>query len=102
MANVPKALYRATITDAAAKTVAVPVNKRWAVTNIILANSGTVNLTATVKLDGIVLVPAMSLPVGALFTLDCAQVIESGKTITVSMSVAGIVGVHISGVEADV
>lgn len=102
MANVPKALYRATITDVAAKTVTVSNGKRWAVTNVILANTGAAAVKATVELDGVALVPAVLLAVGALFTLDCAQVIEAGKVIRVTISAAGSVGVHISGVEADI
>lgn len=103
MAARPKALYRATHAAIAAVNTVVPAGKQWAITNVILANNhATVTTRVYVSLDGVVLVPGVSLLPGALFTLDCAQVLEAGKTLSVSIATASTVTVHISGVETDV
>lgn len=103
MAARPKALYRGTHTTTAVATATVPENKQWAITNIVLANNhATITTRVTVALDGAILVPGVTLVAGALFTLDCSQVLDAGKALTVSTGTASNVTAHVSGVEMDV
>lgn len=102
MAHLPKALYRGTVSTAVTVSATVPNLKQWTVTNVVLSNAhATATSSVTVKLDGVVLVPAFSLSPGVLFTLDCAQVLAAGKLVEVTSSAASTIGVHVSGVESD-
>jgi hypothetical protein len=100
MAGYPKALVRANAATAGANAT-VPAGKQWVVTNIILTNYGSAVAAATVKLDGITLIGAAQLGIGGTMTLDCAQVLDTGKILNYSATVASTIAVHISGVEMD-
>lgn len=103
MANVPKVIHRSNLTVSTAPRVAtVPAAKRWIVTNIVLTNYSTAPATVTVELDGILLVPASNLDAGAIFTLDCAQVVDTGKNVRLWASVGSVIAAHVSGVESDI
>lgn len=96
----PKALFRGTLGTVA--TTATPAaGKQWIVTNIVATNTGAA-ANLVVDLDGIRLVHNLTLEPGALFTLDCAQVLEAGDALGMSGSVAAAISIHISGVEMDV
>lgn len=100
MAGLPKALVRA-VAAVADTNVAVPASKRWIITNVILTNVTTANVSATIKLDGLAILASAVLGSQGIITLDCAQVLETGKNITYSAGIAASVNVHISGVEMD-
>lgn len=100
MANKPKALFRGPVTAAGIDT-SVPTSKQWIVTNAIVTNYGNVSATFNIRLDGIILVYGVNLDAGAIFTLDCVQVLDSGKILRVSASVDNVIAAHISGVESD-
>jgi hypothetical protein len=71
------------------------------VTNIVLANAATSASTVTVAMDGIVLVPAVSVPANSLVGFDLKQVLPANatpKTITGFASTTAV-NIHISGVE---
>jgi hypothetical protein len=102
MANTPKLLHRSVLTTSESpRTETVPAGKRWIVTNIVLTNTSPDAGTATIELDGTALVPGVRLDPTAILTVDCAQVLDSGKTITLYASVADSIAAHVSGVEGD-
>jgi hypothetical protein len=71
------------------------------VTNIVLANASTSSATATVAMDGIVLVPAVAIPANALVGFDLKQVLPADATPKIITGFASTtsVTIHISGVE---
>jgi hypothetical protein len=71
------------------------------VTNIVLANASTSSATATVAMDGIVLVPAVSVAANSLLGFDLKQVLPANATPKVISGFASTtsVTIHISGVE---
>jgi hypothetical protein len=71
------------------------------VTNIVLANASTSSATATVAMDGIVLVPAVSVAANSLVGFDLKQVLPANATPKVISGFASTtsVTIHISGVE---
>jgi hypothetical protein len=71
------------------------------VTNIVIANSATSSSTATIAIDGIVIVPAVSIQANSVVGFDMKQVIPADatpKTITGFASTTAV-NFHISGVE---
>lgn len=71
------------------------------VTNIVLANTATSTSTATVNIDGIAVIPTVSIGANSVFGFDLKQVIPPNgtpKTITASASTTAVT-IHISGVE---
>jgi hypothetical protein len=71
------------------------------VTNIVLANAATSASTATIALDGVVVVPAVSIPANSLVGFDLKQVLPANATPKVITGFASTtaVSIHISGVE---
>jgi hypothetical protein len=71
------------------------------VTNIVLANTAASTSTVTVAMDGIVIVPAVSVAANSLVGFDLKQVLPANatpKTITGFASTTAV-NIHISGVE---
>ena len=71
------------------------------VTNIVLANTAASSSTVTVAMDGIVIVPAVSVAANSLIGFDLKQVLPANatpKTITGFASTTAV-NIHISGVE---
>lgn len=102
MAAVPKALYRAAPASTAAQTVTVPAGLRWIVTSVVVQSSSTTTSSQiTIALDGIWLCSQV-IPATGLFVLDCKQVLDAGKVLSVTSSVASTLNVNISGVEQGV
>lgn len=105
MAAVPKVLYRGELPFWNTPTaVTVPAGKQWIITNIVVNHwntSGAVSFI--VDVGGIRFLGDMPLTPKSVFTLDCSQVVEAGKTISVGASAASTtMTMHISGVEMDV
>jgi hypothetical protein len=71
------------------------------VTNIVLANAATSISTVTIAMDGVVLVPAVSVPANSLVGFDLKQVLPANATPKVITGFASTtaVNIHISGVE---
>ncbi len=101
----------ATTTVAMARTAAATTNTTVytvpttttvaVVTNIVLANTAATPSTATVNIDGIAIIPTVSIAANSLATFDIKQVIPANatpKTITASASTTAVT-IHISGVE---
>lgn len=103
MATSPKVLHRSTLPNASApQSETVPAGKRWVITNVIFSNYSTISSLVTMTLGGVSLINAMQLAPGAVFTLDCTQVLEAGGTFTINADASGRISAHVSGVEMDV
>ncbi|WP_179118452.1 hypothetical protein [Saccharothrix sp. ALI-22-I] len=82
----------------------VPTGKRWVLTNLIITHSGSINAASVyvwVSLNGTPLVAWYVLAPGSVFTLDCAQVLESGNQLQAWSDSVGLVAINASGVEMD-
>jgi len=103
MANIPKLLHRSALTNSTApRTATVPAAKRWIITNVILCNYSATTRTATVTVGGVSIVNNLELPPSAVFSMDCAQVLDAAGVISAYADVGSTVAAHISGVESDV
>jgi hypothetical protein len=67
----------------------------------VLANAATSASTATIAIDGVAVVPAVSIPANSLVGFDLKQVIPANATPKVITGFASTtaVSIHISGVE---
>jgi hypothetical protein len=97
-----KALARTAAATSSTTLYTVPSTTAVAVvTNIVIANAATSTATATVAIDGVVLVPAVSVAANTFAGFDIKQVIPANATPKVITGFASTTAVnfHISGVE---
>ena len=102
MATTTKVLARTAAATSSATLYTAPNTSTLAiVTNIVLANAATSASTATVAIDGVVIVPAVSIAANSLVGFDLKQVIPANATPKVITGFASTtaVTIHISGVE---
>jgi hypothetical protein len=102
MATTTKALARTAAATSSTTLYTVPNTSTLAiVTNIVLANAATSASTATIAIDGVTIVPAVSVPANSLIGFDLKQVIPANATPKVITGFASTtaVSIHISGVE---
>jgi hypothetical protein len=102
MATTTKALARTAAATSSTTLYTVPNTSTLAiVTNIVLANAATSASTATIAIDGVAIVPAVSIPANSLVGFDLKQVIPANATPKVITGFASTtaVSIHISGVE---
>ena len=102
MATTTKALARTAAATSSTTLYTAPNTSTLAiVTNIVLANAATSASTATVAIDGVVIVPAVSIAANSLVGFDLKQVIPANATPKVITGFASTtaVTIHISGVE---
>jgi hypothetical protein len=102
MATTTKVLARTAAATSSATLYTAPNTSTLAiVTNIVLANAATSASTATIAIDGVTIVPAVSIAANTLVGFDLKQVIPANnpaKTITGFASTTDV-SIHISGVE---
>ena len=102
MATTTKVLARTAAATSSTTLYTAPNTSTLAIiTNIVLANAATSASTATVAIDGVVIVPAVSIAANTLVGFDLKQVIPANnpaKTITGFASTTAV-SIHISGVE---
>jgi hypothetical protein len=102
MAVTSKVLARTAAATSSATLYTVPnTSTTTVVTNIVISNAATSTTAATVSLDGVVVVPAVSIAANSVFGFDLKQVIPANatpKTITGFASSTSVT-FHISGVE---
>jgi hypothetical protein len=67
------------------------------VKEIVLANTNSSTVTATVSFDGLALVPAVTLTANSVTVLDLSKVMVNGDTLTGFASTAGV-NCFVSGV----
>jgi len=102
MATTTKALARTAAATSSTTLYTVPNTSTLAVvTNIVLANAATSASSATVAIDGVVIVPTVSIPANSVIGFDMKQVIPANATPKIISGYASTsaVTIHISGVE---
>ncbi len=98
MAATSIAMFRGAASTTSATLYTVPAGKTAVVTNIVVANTAASAATFTLSLDGVVVLPTVSIAANSVATFDVKQVLAATKTIT-GLASAVTVMWHISGVE---
>lgn len=102
MATTTKAIARTAAATSSATLYTVPTTSTiTVVSNIVLANAATSASTATIAIDGVTIVPAVSIPANSVVGFDMKQVIPANATpkIITGFASTTAVSIHISGVE---
>ena len=102
MATLTQALARTAAATSSTTLYTVPTTTTiTVVSNIVLANAATSASTATIAIDGVAIVPAVSIPANSLVGFDLKQVMPANATPKVITGFASTtaVSIHISGVE---
>ena len=102
MATTTKAIARTAAATSSATLYTVPnTTTITVVSNIVLANAATSASTATIAIDGVTIVPAVSIPANSVVGFDMKQVIPANATpkIITGFASTTAVSIHISGVE---
>lgn len=102
MAVIQKAMFRGAATTSNTTLYTVSSTSAVAtVTNIVISNAATSISTCTISIDGVQVVPAVSIPANTTIGFDMKQVIPANnpaKTISGFASTTSV-SIHISGVE---
>lgn len=99
MATTTKALFRGAATTNTATTLyTTGAGTTAVVTNIVVSNTAASSSTVTISLDGVVVMPTVSIAANTLVAFDLKQVLAASKTITGGASTTAV-NIHISGVE---
>lgn len=98
MATTVKALVRTTAATSSTTLYTVPSATTTTVTNIVISNPTTSAITATITLDGVSLVPAVSIAANSVFGFDLKQPLAATKVIA-GFASSTSVAFHIGGVE---
>jgi len=98
MATTTKALARTTAATTSTTLYTVPAATTTVVTNIVISNNSAAAVTATMTLDGINILPTVSIAANSVFGFDLKQVLAATKIIAGFSSVTTTT-FHISGVE---
>lgn len=98
MATTPKAFYRGSLPTAETTAYTVPAGATAIVTNVVATNPGTGSALVSVKLDGVHVLASVGIAAKGVLTLECAQVLAAGDTISVQGGTPAA-SIHISGVE---
>lgn len=98
MATTTKAFARQAAATTNTILYTVPASTTAVVTNIVIANAAATAATATINLNGTVLLPAVSIGANSVAVFDLKQVLVAAQTISGSAS-ATTVSFHLSGVE---
>lgn len=102
MATTTKALARTAAATSSATLYTMPnTSTVTVVSNIVLANAATSASTATIAIDGVTIVPAVTIPANSVVGFDMKQVIPANATPKIITGFASTTSVliHISGVE---
>jgi hypothetical protein len=102
MATVTKAIARTAAATSSTTLYTVPTTSTiTVVSNIVLSNAATSASTATIAIDGVTIVPAVSIPANSVVGFDMKQVIPANATpkIITGFASTSAVSIHISGVE---
>jgi hypothetical protein len=102
MAVTSKVLARTAAATSSTTLYTVPNSSTTTVvTNIVISNNAASTSTATITIDGVNVVPNVSIAANSLFAFDLKQVIPANATPKVIAGLASTTSVlfHISGVE---
>ncbi len=101
MATVSKALFRGAATTNTGTTLyTTPSGSTAIVTNIAISNTAASTSTATIALNGINVVPTVSIAANTVVVIDLKQTLTATQTITGGASTTAVT-LHISGVEVN-
>lgn len=100
MATTTKAFARTAAATSNTTLYTVPAGTTAVVTNIVIANTNGAVQTATISLDGVVLIPAVSVPANSVVPIDLKQTLNATKVIS-GFASSTAVTFHISGVEVN-
>lgn len=100
MATTAKVFYRGAAATSNTTLYTTASTETAIVTNIVISNTAGSTATCTINLDGVAIVPGISLSANSVTTIDLKQpVIATGSAKTISGSAsATTVNFHISGV----
>ena len=103
MATTTKALFRgaATVTTSTTLYTVPTTTTTTVVTNVVASNTAASASTVTMAIDGVNILPTVSIPANSVATFDLKQVIPANatpKVITGGASTTAV-SIHISGVE---
>lgn len=98
MATTSKAMARTAAATSSTTLYTVPSATTAVVTDITLANAATTASTVTIALDGVALVPTVSVPANSIIDISLKQVLAATKIIAGYASTTAV-SIHISGVE---
>lgn len=98
MAVAPVNIYRATLPGTSGTLNTVPTGKTWVVTDILIVNPTGSTQTATITVDGVVLVPAVPVGAGGQYQWQGKQVVAATKVIA-GFAASTSVAAHINGSE---
>jgi hypothetical protein len=98
MAILQATLYRGTAPTSNGTLYAVPNGQEAVVTNIVVTNTTTATLSATISLDGVTIIDESPVSGNDVIVFDIKQVIASEEIIEGFASSSGL-NFHISGVE---
>ena len=102
MATTSKVLFRGAAATSNTTLYTVPnTSTTTVVTNIVISNTAAATSTATINIDGVAIVPTVSLTANSVTVIDLKQVIPANATPKTISGSAGAttVNFHISGVE---
>ena len=102
MATTTKAIARTAAATSSTTLYTVPTTTTiTVVSNIVLSNAAASASTATIAIDGVTIVPAVSIPANSVVGFDMKQVIPANATpkIITGFASTTAVSIHISGVE---
>ena len=98
MATTTKALARTAAATSSTTLYTVPSATTTVVTNIVVSNTASSASTVTLALDGVNILPTVSISANTVAMFDVKQVLAATKTITGNASTTAVT-IHISGVE---
>jgi hypothetical protein len=98
MAVTSKVLARTAAATSSTTLYTVPSATTTVVTNIVVSNNSASSVTATMTLDGINILPSVSIAANSVFSFDLKQVLAATKIIA-GLSSVTTTTFHISGVE---
>lgn len=98
MATTSKALARTAAATTSTTLYTVPSATTTVVTDIQISNTAASTSTVTIALDGINLLPTVSIAANSIASFSLKQVLAATKTIT-GLASTTAVSIHISGVE---
>ena len=98
MAATIKALHRGAAATSSTTLYTVPSGTVTTVTNVVVTNTAGSAQTATISINGVVLIPAVSIAANTIAIFDLKQAIPASQVIA-GFASATSVNFHISGVE---
>lgn len=101
MAILQAVLYRGAAPTSNTTLYTVPGDHYAIVTNIVVTNTSSASINATISLDGVEIIAESPVPGNDSIVFDIRQVLEAAELIEGLASSSGL-NFHISGVEVDV